>query len=687
MAKDETDKEKEMLALMHERYEACKQRYQTDYEKGETDLEMLAGKNHWNPDLKALRQNAGQVCLTLNHLPQFVHRVANDVRQASPAIKVLADDDDATQETANFFRGKIRKIEQRSQADIAYDTACMGAISCGYGYFRILSEYKNPMSFDQELKIQAIPNPFSVYLDANHKEPDGSDSKYGFIREEISRKQFEADYPDASIQSFDNEKVSGWVTETTVQIAEYIYIEEKEEDIALLNTGDVLRVKEAKKLVEANPDMFQIVQERTTKIPVVHWCKTNGYEILEKTDWPGRFIPIVKVIGWELYLDGKPHVFSMVRHAIDGQKMYNYWKSAHTEIIALQPKASFIATAKQIKGYENIYKQANKRNFPVLLYNQDVDAKTGAVAPPPQRQAPPQASSAMVLEAQGAIQDIKGAMGIYDENMGMESNAIAGVAIRQRQIQGDNATFHFIDNLSRSIRHAGNILVDLIPAIYPGEREETILKDDGEEERVAINQPFDRDNEETGETEQVLIEPAKGQYDVVVDVGPSYATKRQQALESLLDLSTKVPEIMTVAGDLIAKNMDWEGAEEISKRLKHLLPPELKGEDKAAMIQQQADQMIEALQGRIGQLESALMDKTMREDRKHELEVAKLELEYKKASIEEMASQAEAVKDLSEALEGKQFELEDALTAIDMLIQHNEQAQTGPEQSPVDNLN
>lgn len=656
------DDEVDIIATAVKRFDMCYERYDKDYQEFDFDLGMVAGFNQWDEEAKAERQRKNRPCHTYNHLPQFVNRVANAIRETSLSIKVLPADDQANTETAYKIRAMIRKIESKSQADLAYDQAAQNAICGGVGYFRVLTRYVDEKSFDQEIYIDPLPNSTGVYLDPHHKRPDGSDAKYAFIFDTISKEDFKKQYPDASLEEFGNKKQSsGWISDDSVRIAEYYVLEEKPDTLYLLSDGSTVLKSELDKPLKKG----EYEDERETTQTVLKWYKINGHEILDETTIPCRYIPICKVVGWELWIEGKNRMFSMVRHARDPQKAYNFIKTTHLEVLATQPKSPFIATMEQIEGHEELYKSANVDNLPILPYNPHVHK--GQLLPPPMRQPPPQASDGLFREALGYLEDIKSSIGVFDTALGMEGNEVAGVAIKRREVQGDNATFHYVDNLARAIRHCGCIIVDMIPSIYKGKRTERVEYEDGTEDFVKFNQPV-LDKDEDGQEITTVYDLEGGKYEVTVDVGRSYATKRQEALDHLLTLVQSVPEVLGVAGDLIAKNMEWEGAEEIAKRLQHLLPPELKGEDRAAIVEQQAKQMIDMLQGRIGQLEGALQDKSIAEDNKRKLEEAKLILEQRKLDLEEVKIRAEAFKDMSEGMEAMQAEIADRDSAISELM-------------------
>jgi hypothetical protein len=317
-----------------------------------------------------------------------------------------------------------------------------------------------------------------------------------------------------------------------IRIAEMYKKEHRDVTLYMLHDGQILEEKPlAKELIKA---------QRVERRPIIKWYKLTAREILEETEWPGEYIPIVPVYGVETWLEGKKQAFSLINPAKDPQKMLNYWKTASVEAVALQPRAPFVGAVGQFKSAQKSWQDMNKRNIPVLQY--DPVTHKGVVLPPPQRQSPPVLSPAMMQEATAAGDGIKYALGMHDAALGVHGGEISGSAIAERKLQGDNSTFHYIDNLAIALKHVGRILVDLIPKVYNGARVARILGIDGTPELVKVNQVFEKENGDT-----VVHNLSKGRYDVVVDVGESYASKRQQAVQSMLDVAAIDSRIMEVA--------------------------------------------------------------------------------------------------------------------------------------------
>lgn len=590
-----TEDEK-LLLLARERFDLCAEAESDNRKEMLDDAEFLAGKQ-WPDDVRNSREQDKRPCLTINKLPQYVNQVVNDQRQNRPSIKVNPVDEGASIETAKVFQGLIRHIETNSNGDIAYDRAFEPAAGRGLGYFRITTDYCDPMSFDQDLFLKSILDPNKVYLDPHYQEPDGSDSNYGFVFEDMSSDEFKSQFPNSDLSKMEDwvsigDKVPGWIKKDTVRVAEYLFKTFKKVPIVQLSDGSVV---EEDQLPEELPEGITVKQKRTATLPAIKWCKINGLEVLERTDWLGLWIPIIPVLGSEMVVNGKRILSGLVRHAKDPQRMYNYWATAETEMIALAPKAPFIGAEGQFEGHEVKWKTANIKNHAYLEYKPV--SLGGQPAPAPQRNGYEPPVQAISQARAQSNDDLKSTTGIYDATLGNRSNENSGVAIQRRNVQSQTSNFHYSDNLTRALRHAGRILIDLIPKIYDTPRIGRIIGEDGTAEMVPLNQPYQQGGQD------INHQLSEGKYDVTVTSGPSYSTRRQEAAATMMDFTKALPQTAPMISDLIARNMDWPGADQIADRLKKTLPPGIAEDDKnkqpippqAQAQMQQMGQMIDQL--------------------------------------------------------------------------------------------
>jgi hypothetical protein len=591
------------------------------------DLKFYAGSpdNHWQwpADVLATRGAVqGQTinarpCLTINKLPQHVRQVTNDQRQNRPSGKVIPADDKADIAVAEIFNGMVRHIEYISDADVAYDTACENQVSYGEGYIRILTEYCDDDTFDQDIKIGRIRNSFSVYMDPTIQDPCGSDAKWCFITEDITKADYARMYPDSApittLQSLGvgDQNLSQWLNEDTIRIADYYYVDYDRETLNLY-PGNITAFAGTPEDKLLKSQFGKPTKSRESDRCKIKYCKINGYEILEEREWAGRYIPVVRIVGNEFEVDGRLYVSGIVRNAKDAQRMYNYWVSQEAEMLALAPKAPFIGYGGQFEGYETQWKTANTTNWPYLEVNPDVTDGSGSILPLPQRAQPPMASSGLLQAKAGASEDIKSSTGQYNASLGMTSNERSGKAILARQREGDVGTYHYGDNLARGVRHITRQLVDLIPKIYDTQRVARIIGEDGETDMVKIDpmqaEPVKKIVNQEGIVIDKIYNPSVGKYDVVVTTGPGYATKRQEALEAMAQLLQGNPNLWAVAGDLFVKNMDWPGAQEMAKRFAKTIDPKLMQDGDKPPELQQAEMQIQAMGQEMEQMHQMIIN-------------------------------------------------------------------------------
>jgi hypothetical protein len=654
----------DVLSVMRKRMTISLSAWQNTRSDQLDDLRFAAGSPdnqfQWPSDVLATRGSVqGQAvnarpCITINKLPQHIRQVTNEQRMNRPSGKVIPADDLADPKVAEVFDGMIKHIEYISNADVAYDTACDNQVTFGEGYIRILTEYCREDSFDQDIKIGRVRNSFSVYMDPSIQDPCGADAEYCFITEDITKDEYERQFPDSqpisSLMSMGvgDSQLGQWLQSETIRIAEYFYVEHKKATLHLYpdNVTAFKGTQQDKMLTEmfGKPLRTREVDRRQVK-----WIKTNGYEILEERDWAGKHIPIVRVIGNEFEIDGRLYISGLVRNSKDAQRMYNYWTSQEAEMLALAPKAPFIGYGGQFEGYEHQWKTANTNNWPYLEVNPDVTDGAGAVLPLPQRAPPPLAQTGLIQAKMGASDDIKGTTGQYDASLGMQGNERSGKAILAREKQGDTGTYHYVDNLGRAIRYVTRQLIDLIPKIYDTQRIARVIGVDNEVDMVKINPmqptPVNEIRDEMGNVIEKIYNPTIGVYDVMVTTGPGYMTKRQEALDNMANILQSNPQMWTVAGDLFVKNMDWPGAQEMADRFRKLIDPKLLQSDDKPPEMQQAEQQIEALTQELNQVVDMLQN-VQKSMESQELQIKAYDAETKRISAVQQSMTADQIQDI-----------------------------------------
>jgi hypothetical protein len=604
-----------------------------------SDLTFLKG-DQWPQNVKAQREADGRPCLTFNRLPTFIRQVTNDQRQNKAGIKVHPVGGDTDLEDAKVFQGVIRHIEYSSNADIAYDTAVNSAASIGWGFWRLVTEYESPTSFNQVIKFKRERDAMKVFFDPNSVEADGSDQKRCAVVWDMAKADFRREHPGVDIPTgsqIGQEVQPAWMNDQYVRVVEFYYFEHKKETLYLLADGTTTTDKP--------PAGVATVNERETMVPQLKWVKAvGGTKVLEKTKIMCKWIPVFPVWGNEIDIEGKVERSGIVRDAKDPAQMYNFWMTSATEEVSSRTKAPWIGAAGQFEGFEKQWGMANKKPMSFLEYN-PVEIN-GSLAPPPQRQHMADVPVGMIQMAVHAADNIKAVTGLFDSSLGAHGGATSGIQEREQQRQGDNANFHYTDNLNRSIRHCGRCLVDMIPHYYDGQRVVSILNDDDTISAAEINKPMTTpDGQPVDAKGQPITDPLTqvqgilndltvGTYGVTISAGPSYATQRQESAEAMQKLATAWPELLPIAGDLIVAGMDWPDAEKLAARVKKSIPPQLTAdEDKEEggppplppeieQHIQQADQLIDQLQqqlqeataGHQADIEKAKLDAASREE-------------------------------------------------------------------------
>jgi hypothetical protein len=577
-AKKPASDDDDLLAEAREAFGRCEDAERDNRQTALDDIRFARAGEQWPEDILKQRQTEGRPALTINRLPTYIRQVVNDARQNKPSIKVHPADSGADPETAEVINGLIRNIEYSSNADTAYDTATECAVTGGFGYWRVSMDYSYEDSFDMDLCIKRVSNPFSVYGDPNGREADSSDWDVAFVTDRLSKAQYELEYADAEKVDWEDtswtELGETWVSDDDVMVCEWWTREKVDKEVLLLSDGRVVDPKSLEQpefQIALQSGMLQVVKQRTTKSCKVTQRIMSGAEVLKTTEWPGKFIPIIPVYGEEFDIEGKRYLRGLIHNAIDPQRMLNYWRTAATELVALAPRTPYIGPKGAFKTDTARWNTANTKSHAYLEYD-------GAT--PPQRQPLDSGKAAGALqEALNASDDIKATTGLFDASMGARSNETSGRAIMAREREGDVSTFHFMDNMARAIRHTGRILIDLIPKVYTGARAVRIIGEDGEQKAVKLNAPQQEQDPKTGEVFMRLHDLAAGKYDLTVKTGPSFTTRREEAAFQMTEMIRAFPPSAPIIGPELAKNLDWPGADKIAEKLEAVtsgqLPPEV----------------------------------------------------------------------------------------------------------------
>ena len=598
---------------------------------GQEDLKFRFG-DQWPAEIQNSRVLESRPCLTINEVDAYCRQVENQQRQQRPRIKIHAVDNIADPKIAEVLGGITRHIEVNSDADWAYDTAFMFAATIGWGYFRMRTDFTREDSHDQDIYIDQVENPFTVYFDPNSSLPDGSDAEKVLITDLMRKEAFEKEYPSASTGGF-QERATGdtdseWVTEHDIRIAEYIYVERQKQNLIKLSDGAIFwkdQLPPEQILIDAG---IRIVGDRESFRRTVKWCKTTSFEILQEKVIPGRWIPVIPVYGASYIINGRRIRLGLVRFAKDPQRMVNFWQTAITESLALAPKAKWLLAAGQDEGYDNEWALANIKTTPLLHYlARDAEGKD---IPPPQRIQPEPPPQGAIEASMLASQNLQRVLGIYDPGVTQSRMHKSDKTINAEDQQTDQSNFHYYDNLTRSIKHAGRIILGWVPKVYDTQRVMRIIGDDGRPDQVTVNE---KQYGEGGAIAKILNDVTVGEYNVVMDTGPGYNSKRQEAVAIFTQmLGTPLGEkIAQVADDVIVRQMDVPGADVIADRLAAANP--MAQIDDKSEVPPQAQMMIKQLQDRVQKAEALLAQAAQEIKHKEGIERMKQEGETKRTLL------------------------------------------------------
>ncbi len=637
--------ERDLIATARERYKLAEEAEREIRREAKIDLEFAAG-NQWDADDMRRRNMTGgtkRACLTFNKLTGPLNQVANQARMNKPDLEALPVDSTGDPDTANVIEGMIRHIQYASKADQVYETSLDQSTKGGFGYFKVSTRYCGNKTFDQEIRIERILNPFSVLMDPYAREADKSDAKWAFELEWIPRDEYKEEFGKTEVAQmgfFDGmtNPAPEWITKDGVLVARYWYVEIETKTLVAIQWPDGAVTNEYLEDMPAElPPGIQFAKdesgdriEREDQIRQVKMCRMNGIEVLDETDWKGQWIPILAVLGEEMFIENKRYLFSLIRFARDPQKLYNFYRSSEAETVMVGTKSPWIG----VKGAFKDPRWATANVIPWSYLEYEPLDIAGNPVPMPQRNVFEPPIQALSIGAGQAADDIKATTNVYDASLGSQSNEVSGIAIQRRQGQMELSNFHFVDNLNRAILQCGVILCDLIPKIYDTARQVRILGEDMQEEIVKVNQQF---TDEKGVTR--CYDLANGKYDVRMKIGPSFKTQREETASQLVQLSQNFPQLMQFAGDIVFDNLNFPGAEKIADRLRRSMPPALtedgskKPQEMLAQQNAQQAQQIEQLTAALNKLSDDVRAKRIESESNTQIEMMKIESSDRQAAM------------------------------------------------------
>lgn len=508
----------EIIEEALERFEAAQEAWSRIHSQYKEDL-LFANGEQWDEKTARIRSQEDRSMLNYNKLLTNIKYIVNNARMNTPGIICSPITDGASKNTARIFDGIIKYIQYNSNSKTVYANALKGVCAGGLGAFQVLAE----KDYDDEtgLVLKAIKDPTTVFIDPDADRTCFEDMKYAFIINWMDKKQFKRQYPDASADPLDD-GAKNWFQKDKIQVAEYWFKMGKKVCYAIITGSEVLTLV---------------------------------------TNYQGKYIPIVYMTGEEYVIDDVREFKGIVRDVKDIQRLLNYAKSETADYLARSAKQQWLLSEAQLGNYKSIWDSNNIQQYNYLPYASSADGAPRPIEP----QVPP---AALITAGQEADADLKASIGIRDplhDVPGSQSGKAIGLQISEANV----GIYNFYDSLKDGIQVLGKILVDLIPHYYDEAKTIQIMGEDGQINPVKINQPY---LENGAWTEHKL---ASGKYTVRVSSGPSYESQRSETAERLSDLVAKYPQMMQVAGDLIVKNLNFDGADEMASRLQATIDPKI----------------------------------------------------------------------------------------------------------------
>jgi hypothetical protein len=631
------DSKEEFLKDMREEYDADFDFDRENRDHALEDKKFSAGEQ-WDPVV--LQQRKGLPCLVINSVPQFIAQLVGDWRESKRGVKVLPTEN-GDKEIADVRADLIRSIETQSRADRVYDNAFESCVSCGDGAFRVAVEYAKDDVFDQDVFIRPIDDSLSVIWDRLSVDPTGRDARHCFVDDLIPLKDFERKWPDhkpseLGRRTYNTMTSSRWIEPDGVRVTEYWRLIERNRMLCLFEDGSVRFIDESEEVSKLDTLIGKHGNPVKTRIAPCTYAQMHlvtGFDILSGPyEYRLTRLPIVRMTGRVVNISGNRVRYGIVRFMKDSVRLRNFWRSVAAEQLGYAPKAQWIAPESAVEGREDEFRKAHLTRDPLIIYNDDATA-------PPERLGPPPMQTALHNEAEINSQDMKDVTGIHDASLGIKSNETSGRAISARQREGDIASITYYDNGNAAVLEAGDICNQLISQIYDGTRIVRIIGEDEKIKFLKINDPAD----------PMSPDLSVGRYDVALSTGASYTTRRVEAAQAMMDAVQVWPQLLQVAGDLVAKAQDWPGADDLAERLKKTVPQQFLDEDDKTA----PDPALQEMQMQMQALSQE--NQSLKEDK---------ELQVKKLIIDIYNAETQRIRALSDnQVDGNNIEL-DGIKAI-----------------------
>lgn len=671
-AGSETDED--IVREANDRWHAIKDWQGDTDERTREDIKFSNGdsRNSYQWPDKIYQERTGDridlPCLTINKVRVHNDIIINEMSKRASGIKVRPTAGKASYRAAEEMQKIIFRIQNQSKFSSQKRKVAEQQVDGGIGYIVIETKYVSNKSNAQDIYLVASRDPTGVYLDRWSVEPDGSDATHGFIFEEMSRREFNRQYPQWKGKvgtSPLHTEMTAWLSDKSITKVKY-YRKRQKKDLLVWfreDENEEFQYKFRSEIKEeSGPDIYKSLMDdikegrieggtRSVTNDEVEWFLIAGDQIIDRGDWAGKYIPICRCVGREMVIDKTLDRKGHTRPLIDAQRMLNYAESCSVEGVASQVKSTWLAPARAVEGQEQ-WKDANVKNYAVLLWNDVDDEAPEALqkVEPPIRIEPPKPSPGWLQVGQNAERHLMMVSGQWQAQLGEDDrqSAASGKAINERQEQGDTATYHFVEHMADMERFIGVQLLDLIPKIYDVKTALQVLDEKGERTWIQIDPDQKeavrelRDLQEEGEAIAIAFNPSIGEYECVSDPGPDYATQRQEAWNAITQIVVANKDLVAVVGDLLFKYGDFPGADDIMERLQK----EIK-ETKPYLFDDNLDPQLAAAQEQNKnlialntELQMKLAEASLKirgRDERRDIEAFKAETDRMKATIEAMA--------------------------------------------------
>lgn len=619
--------------------------------RGKDDMNFCL-RDQWTAVERSEFSRLFKPAMTFNKIYDSTKKIAGEQRKNKPDLIVRSLTGKASQKQINLRADLVRTISYQSQNDLVYQTAFKSALMMGYGAFEIELDYENSRSFNQVIRYGLIPDATHTSFDPTAVKPHKGDGNFCSRRYVYTKDEFYATYPHIQnpVSYSDPRSLLDfqWETRDTIVVCKYAKKEWYPVKIYKLSNGMVVTESEwedmqkqiqmvknlAKEAVVVRNMILKeiptVVMERNTQDYKIRQYKMTQNQIIEFTDWPSKYLPLIFVDGDSNFIQGQQYTRSFIHEAKDAQKFINYVGSEIAAEIKNRRREQWIGTPDNILGYEQMWRNPELQNGILIA---KADPKTGQL---PQKMPAWELSQTLLAQFQRGNQDIREILG-FSETDALQGRDMSGKARRERKMEGSMSAYVFFDNLNQAIEQGGRVVNDLLPHIIGDEeRHMVVSKKDGKTEPVVLNKQLPN-----GDIENPI---SGGDFDIEIDTGPSFAVQKDIALEFFQQTIQANPQTFPLIADLWAKNLDVQYMPQIAERFKTMVPPEILAKEdgkelppqppspQEQMMQMQQAQMQQEMQIKQAQLQERAEELKIRQE-KHQLE--KVEIMMKARELEQ----------------------------------------------------